>query len=103
MACEKDWQRPLDCPKCGSEKTFQEGFCSKCNYDVTHNNEDDLLAVFKVKITSKGIVKRHEIFAEGNDNKRLYRDILIAEVSHQLRHLIKQKDDEDDLEAELRL
>ena len=31
---EKYWGRPLDCPKCGSKKSFREGYCDKCRYDV---------------------------------------------------------------------
>ena len=30
-----DWRRPLDCPKCKGIKTYQEGYCDKCNYDIT--------------------------------------------------------------------
>lgn len=30
----KDWRRPLNCPKCNGTKTFSEGFCSNCGYDV---------------------------------------------------------------------
>ena len=33
----RDWRRPLNCPKCKGVKTFQEGFCDKCGYDVTYD------------------------------------------------------------------
>lgn len=31
---ETYWGRTLDCPKCKGNKTFTEGFCERCGYDV---------------------------------------------------------------------